>query len=310
MSTTPRDSIALLIDADNAPARKIDFIISELATHGVVNIRRAYGNWKKQALSGWADVLHDFAIQPVQLFDLVKGKNATDMALLIEAMDILYTKNVQTFCLVSSDCDFTPLCVRLRADGKQVIGFGGQNTPGPFMNSCTRFIYLDDDAEGKAARKEQTRTPSQLKGNTKLMHSLRSAVQAAKDDEGWAPLGPVGWHINNQGPFDHRTFGFSKLSDLFAAIDLFEVDKIKNGSQTTVRVRLKRSPSKKTSPKEPTAKKAPTKKASAKKEPVKKTSAKKAPAKKGSANGDAAGEARAKSERSGEIGVLFDVDLQ
>ncbi len=109
MPTPPSDtSISLLIDADNAPASKIEFIISELATHGLVNIRRAYGNWKKQSLSGWERVLPEYAIQPIQQFDIVKGKNATDMALLIDAMDMLYTKNVDIFCLVSSDCDFTP----------------------------------------------------------------------------------------------------------------------------------------------------------------------------------------------------------
>lgn len=112
------NSIALLIDADNSPAAKIDFIFSELAEHGVVNIRRAYGNWKKPALSGWEKVLHQNSIQPIQNFDLVKGKNATDMSLVIDAMDILYTRSVSTFCLVSSDSDFTPLIQRLRADGK------------------------------------------------------------------------------------------------------------------------------------------------------------------------------------------------
>ena len=130
--TSSQNSIALLIDADNAPAAKIDFIISELAGHGVVSIRRAYGNWKKPTLAGWEKVFHEYAIQPMQAFDVVKGKNAADMALLIDAMDILYTKNVRTFCLVSSDCDFTPLIQRLRAEGKEVFGFGGVNTPEPF----------------------------------------------------------------------------------------------------------------------------------------------------------------------------------
>lgn len=140
----------MLIDADNAPAPKIDFVIAELATYGVVNIRRAYGNWKKASLGGWEKVLHEYAIQPVQHFDIVKGKNASDMALLIEAMDILYTKSLGTFCLVSSDCDFTPLVLRLRADGKQVIGFGNSKAPAPFVASCTRFLYLDDASKAKA----------------------------------------------------------------------------------------------------------------------------------------------------------------
>lgn len=248
MNTTHHNSIALLIDADNSPAAKIDFIISELAGHGVVNIRRAYGNWKKPALSGWEKVLHENSIQPMQSFDLVKGKNATDMALLIDAMDILYTKNVNTFCLVSSDCDFTPLIQRLRADGKEVFGFGGKKTPMPFIASCTRFLYLDEELKSKEPDKVEEKPVKdlkELKGNTKLMNTLRSAVKASEDEEGWAKLGPVGSHISNLGPFDHRTYGFKKLSDLFAAIDLFEVKKEKKANQTVISVRIRKGAGKK-----------------------------------------------------------------
>ncbi len=250
MNATSHNSIALLIDADNSPAAKIDFIISELAGHGVVNIRRAYGNWKKPALAGWEKILHENSIQPMQSFDLVKGKNATDMALLIDAMDILYTKNVNTFCLVSSDCDFTPLIQRLRADGKEVFGFGGKKTPMPFIASCTRFLYLDEETKGKEPNKVKEEPVKDLKGNTKLMNTLRSAVKAAEDEEGWARMGPVGSHISNLGPFDHRTYGFKKLSDLFAAIDLFEVKKEKHGTQLIISVRMKKSAAKKPIPKE------------------------------------------------------------
>ena len=239
-SESPNESIALLIDADNAPAAKIDFIIAELASYGVVNIRRAYGNWKKPGLKGWEEVLHEYAIQPIQHFDIVTGKNATDMALLIDAMDILYTKSVETFCLVSSDCDFTPLILRLRADGKQVIGFGGQKTPSPFVNSCTRFLFLDDNERVKAVRKDKANSANQLKQNTKLMNVLRNAVEAAADDDGWARLGPIGSHISNQGSFDSRNYGFSKLSDLFSAIDLFELTKKKSGSASIYAVRNRR----------------------------------------------------------------------
>ncbi len=241
METQPNHNIALLIDADNSPSAKIDFIISELATHGAVNIRKAYGNWRKQALRGWAEILHEYAIQPIQHFDLVKGKNATDMALLIDAMDILYTKDVQTFCLVSSDCDFTPLIRRLREDGKQVIGFGGKNTPDPFISSCTKFLYLEEESNNKPEPQKHQESVNQLKQNTKLMNTLRSAVQSAEGEEGWARLGPVGSYISNQGPFDHRTYGFKKLSDLFAAIDLFEVRKVKQSNQIWIEVRRKRS---------------------------------------------------------------------
>jgi uncharacterized LabA/DUF88 family protein len=258
MHPTAHNSIALLIDADNAPAAKIDFIMSELASHGVVNIRRAYGNWKKPTLAGWERVLHENSIQPMQSFDLVKGKNATDMALTIDAMDILYTKSVNTFCLVSSDSDFTPLIQRLRADGKQVFGFGGKNTPAPFTNSCTRFLYLDEEAKSKQPGKvagengKAAATPvtslKDLKGNTKLMNTLRNAVKESADKDGWARLGPVGSRITNAGPFDHRTYGFKKLRDLFAAIDLFEVRSDvneKEGSQPVVLVRIVKAAGKK-----------------------------------------------------------------
>jgi uncharacterized LabA/DUF88 family protein len=232
MTSNHSNSIALLIDADNAPAGKIDFILSELAAHGVVNIRRAYGNWTKPDLGGWIKVLHENSIQPMQSFDLIKGKNATDMALVIDAMDLLYTKKLSTFCLVSSDSDFTPLIQRLRADGKEVFGFGEQKTPTPFINACTRFIYLEEPRPAKPATKQKTgqakpdtklQTVQNLKNNTKLITTLRNAVSASADEEGWANLSNITNRINNESPIDHRTYGFKKLVDLFEAIDLFEV---------------------------------------------------------------------------------------
>ncbi len=239
-SKVPGESIALLIDADNAPANKIEFIIAELARFGVVNIRRAYGNWTKSELGGWQKMLHEYAIQPVQQFDLVKGKNSTDMALVIEAMDILYTKNVGVFAIVSSDSDFAPLILRLRAEGKQVIGFGGKKTPEPFVNSCTLFLILDEDKKAAASRTDKDANAKTLKGNTKLMEMLRAAIRAHEHgDEGWAPLGPVGAHISNQGPFDSRNFGFAKLSELLRAIDTFEVRKGVGDEQILVRIRPK-----------------------------------------------------------------------
>lgn len=240
MSESPRESIALLIDADNSPAAKIEFIIAELANYGVVNVRRAYGNWKKPGLTKWADALNEHSIQPMQYFDLVKGKNATDMGLVIDAMDLLYTKNVDIFCLVTSDCDFTPLSQRLREDGKRVIGFGEQKTPEPFVASCSDFIFLNEAKQKKGGGKAEGDPVVQLKRNTKLMNTLRSAVRAEEGEDGWARLSPVGQHIKNQGPFDHRTYGFNKLSDLFAAIDLFEVRKTPGEGRTRFEVRLKR----------------------------------------------------------------------
>ena len=136
--------IALLIDADNSPASKIDVILAELAKVGVTNIRRAYGNWKKDGLKGWEAVLHEYAIRPVQQFDYSKGKNATDMGMVIEAMDLLYTDQPDAFGIVSSDADFTPLVMHLKAKGAQVFGFGAKKTPLPFVNACSRFLYLEN----------------------------------------------------------------------------------------------------------------------------------------------------------------------
>ena len=259
MNPAHPNSIALLIDADNAPAAKIEFILSELAAHGVVNIRRAYGNWTKSDLGGWIKVLHENSIQPMQSFDLVKGKNATDMALVIDAMDLLYTKKVNTFCLVSSDSDFTPLIQRLRADGKEVFGFGELKTPEPFIAACTRFIYLEEPKPAKSAPLKPksgqpvadaaARTGHDLKGNAKLIKTLRTAVSASADEEGWANLAVVGTRISNEGPFDHRTYGFKKLVDLFETIDLFEVKREKNVSHSVISVRIAKVGGKKLKPK-------------------------------------------------------------
>lgn len=226
-----KEKIGLFIDADNAPAKKIDKILSELARYGVVNIRKAYGNWKNKNLKAWEDVLHEHAIQPIQQFDLTRGKNATDMALVIDVMDVLYTKDIDVICLVSSDCDFTPLVTRTLADGKTVIGFGERKAPSPFVNSCSKFLYLDDDP--KEARHPVVKD-KQLHRDTRLMNLLRQAVEATEEENGWASLGPIGNHISNHASFDQRNYGFKKLSDLFVAIDLFEMKKT-NGSVLWVR---------------------------------------------------------------------------
>ena len=189
----------------------------------------------------------EFAIQPIQQFDIVKGKNATDMALLIDAMDILYTRDVDIFCLVSSDCDFTPLVLRLRAQSKKVIGFGRQGTPDPFVNACSHFIYLDEASDNNRTETKNI-SAQELKQNTKLMNTLRQAVKTPSDDLGWAAFGPVGSYISNQSPYDHRSFGFKKLSDLFAAIDLFEIKKFTTENGSHHRVRIKKQAVKKKTP--------------------------------------------------------------
>lgn len=219
--------IALLIDADNCPASKIDVILDEMAKYGVTNIRRAYGNWKSQSLKSWEEVLHEHAIQPMQQFAYTKGKNATDSAMIIDAMDLLYTQRLDGFCLASSDSDFTPLVMRIRANGLKVFGFGEKKTPMPFVNACSRFLYLENlgiptETEKKAEDETVKKSAKSLKGDAKLIGLLRAGVEAAADDDGWAPLGRVGSHIGNQTSFDPRNYGYKKLSDLIDAIDLFE----------------------------------------------------------------------------------------
>jgi len=152
---TEQKTIALLIDADNSPSKSVQKIFAELARHGKVNIRRAYGNWTSSKLKGWEAILQDHAIQPIQQYDLTKGKNATDIAMTIDAMDILFTKLVDTFCIVTSDCDFTPLVTRILSDGKSVIGFGERKTPSALVNACSTFLFLDDETE-KSIEKKKT----------------------------------------------------------------------------------------------------------------------------------------------------------
>ncbi len=245
-------NIALFIDADNAPSRKIDRVLSELSEQGTVSIRRAYGNWKSSNLDSWVKVLHQHAIQPIQQFDLIKGKNATDMAMTIDAMDVMFSKPVDMFCLVSSDCDFTPLVIRLRAEGKQVVGCGERKSAEPFVQACSSFIFFDDPLMADEQRNllishledslstvetdtvyVEKHTSNQLKGNTKLMNLLRTTVEQASDENGWALLCKVGSILaNNQ--VSSKQYGYRQLVDMFEAINLFEVTR-RDGSHPSVR---------------------------------------------------------------------------
>jgi len=230
--------IALFIDADNAPASKFEEVLSEVAKYGVVTIRKAYGNWKNSSLKSWEDLLHEYAIQPVQQYDLTKGKNASDIALVIDAMDVMYTKNIDVMCFVSSDCDFTPMVTRALAEGKVVLGFGERKTPSPFVNACSKFLFLDQ--ESKQNGTEPTK-PKNIKSDTKLINLLRQAIEATEDDsDGWAALGPVGSHISNKTSFDTRNYGYKNLSSLIKAIDLFELKRGPGNSYVVRDARKKR----------------------------------------------------------------------
>lgn len=223
--------IALLIDADNAPASKIEAIISEIAKYGVSNIRNAYGNWKNPTLKPWEECLHEHAIRPVQQFDYTKGKNATDAAMIIDAIDLLSTQQLDAFAIVSSDCDFTPLVMRILRNGLKVYGFGEKKTPLPFVYACSTFLYLetiDQTIHTEEASKVSAtikKTGKELKQDTKLISLLRSAISTTLDDDGWSNLSAIGTNIANQASFDPRNYGYAKLSGLFEAIDLFEIQR-------------------------------------------------------------------------------------
>lgn len=219
MSET-KQKIALFIDADNAPASRFEDVLSEVAKYGVVTIRKAYGNWKSPTLKSWEDLLHEYAIQPIQQYDLTKGKNASDIALVIDAMDVMYTKDIDVMCFISSDSDFTPMVTRALAEGKVVLGFGERKTPSPFVNACSKFLFLD---QSETKETEKNSKPKNVKSDTKLINLLRQAIEASEDDDGWAGLGPVGANISNRTSFDSRNYGFKNLSSLFKAIDLFEL---------------------------------------------------------------------------------------
>ena len=218
-------NIALLIDCENAKPGSIDGILGELAERGTTNIRRAYGNWKKQA--GWEAKLHPFAIQPIQQFAYTKGKNAIDMGIAIDAMDVLYTESIDCFALVTSDSDFTPLVLKLLSKGKQVIGFGESRTPEPFQKACSVFIHTDNfeepSDEGPSTKPQSSRrTRNELRGDSALMKALRSAVESMKGENGYAPMARIGQYISNHSSLSCKNYGYSRWSDLIRATEYFD----------------------------------------------------------------------------------------
>jgi uncharacterized LabA/DUF88 family protein len=244
--------LAVLIDADNAQPSITEGLLAEVAKLGTAHVKRAYGDWTGTNLKGWKDHLLAQSIQPIQQFAYTKGKNATDAAMVIDAMDLMYTGRFDGFCIVSSDSDFTRLAARLRESGLTVYGFGERKTPKPFVAACDKFIYIEnlrfaDDgtaagAEPKPARRGPA-TASELKADSVLVNLLRNAVEAASDDDGWAPLASIGNIITNQQPdFDSRSYGYAKLSDLIKATSLFTVARRSpgEGKQAVVYAREKR----------------------------------------------------------------------
>ena len=239
LQAVPQKKLAVLIDADNAQPEILEGLLAEIALYGIASVKRIYGNWTTPNLQPWKEVLLNYSIQPIQQFDYTKGKNATDSALIIDAMDLLYTDKFDGFCIVSSDSDFTRLAQRIRESGLSVYGFGEEKTPKPFVHACDKFVYTEilrktkiTDEQFSEIQKEDTidKALKPVKGNPALLNLLRSAVEACSDDEGWANLANVGGNIANQSPdFDPRIYGYKKLKDLVIATDSFEIEEKRPG---------------------------------------------------------------------------------
>jgi len=236
--------LAVLIDADNAQPSIIEGLLAEIAKYGTANVKRIYGDWTGTHLKGWKDVLLKHSIQPIQQFSYTIGKNATDSAMIIDAMDLLFTNKFDGFCIVSSDSDFTKIASRLRESGIVVYGFGEKKTPEPFVSACDKFIYTEvliskEDDNLSIKRK----SANELKQDTKLVNLLRNAVEASSDESGWSHLAPVGNNIAKQVPdFDPRNYGYKKLGELVAATKLFEIEErlVGDGQSKAVYIKDKR----------------------------------------------------------------------
>ena len=250
---TPQPRLAILIDADNADPAIIEGLLNEIAKYGVASIKRIYGDWTDNRLRSWKGHLLNHGINPIQQFAYTTGKNATDSAMIIDTMDLLYSEKLDGFCIVSSDSDFTRLASRLRESGRVVYGFGKKQTPRPFVVACDKFIYTDilyDSQGGDEDKKTKpdvanANSPEKSKGNIKkdkkLLKLLRDSVDDIADESGWACLGPVGTNINNRlSDFDPRHYGFKKLSDMFRAISQFEIENVPSNNGPGKRLCVRR----------------------------------------------------------------------
>lgn len=224
-------NLAVLIDADNIPPGNVKEMMEEIAKYGNPTIKRIYGDWTKPNLAKWKTLLLENAITPIQQYGYTSGKNATDSAMIIDAMDILYAQKVQGFCLVSSDSDFTRLATRLREAGLQVIGIGEKKTPDPFIVACDKFIYLEilkKQADKKDDDKEEDKDAVD-KITRKEIKLISSTISDLSDDDGWAFLGDVGSLLQKKQPnFDSRNYGFEKLTPLIKSTGQFEIEQREN----------------------------------------------------------------------------------
>ena len=245
-------NLAVLFDADNVPYSHVQEMLNEIAKYGVPTIKRIYGDWTKPNLAGWKAVLLENAITPIQQYGYTTGKNATDSAMIIDAMDILHSNKVDGFCIISSDSDFTRLATRLRESSKMVIGMGEKKTPRPFIVACDKFIYIENLGDDEEAATQETASNEEKKPQVqkeKITHALikllRHTIDDLSDDNDWVSLAEVGSLLLKKRPdFDPRNYGFQKLSPLIEACPkYFEVEKRKadNSHAVHVFVRMKRS---------------------------------------------------------------------
>ena len=222
--------LAVLIDGDNIPSRYVKELLEEIAKYGNPTLKRIYGDWTKPSLGKWKKVLLENAITPVQQYGYTTGKNATDSAMIIDAMDILYSKKVDGFCLVSSDSDFTRLAIRLREAGMMVYGIGEKKTPNPFIVACDRFIYLEilkkaSESDATNTLKSKTHKNKVDKITPAVINLIKTTISDLEDDDGWAFLGEVGALLQKKQPnFDPRNFGFQKLTPLVKSTSKFEIE--------------------------------------------------------------------------------------
>ncbi|WP_345992496.1 NYN domain-containing protein [Sulfurimonas sp. HSL-1716] len=238
--------LAVLIDADNSQPKIIEGLLDEIANYGVASVKRIYGDWTDTKLKGWKNALLEHGIHPMQQFAYTTGKNATDSAMIIDAMDLLYAKNFDGFCIVSSDSDFTRLASRIRESGLTVYGFGEKKTPKSFMSACDKFIYTENLRSDEIEETDKAEKPKEpikdISRDIRLLAILRNAVDDTSDYTGWSYLGSVGQKIVNKIPeFDSRNYGFKKLFDLMQSTNLFEFKEDSSFKTKAVYVRCKRS---------------------------------------------------------------------
>lgn len=239
--------LAVLIDGDNIPSTHVKEMMEEIAKYGNPTIKRIYADWTKPILSRWKNILLENAITPIQQYNYTAGKNATDSAMIIDAMDILYSEKVNGFCLVSSDSDFTKLATRLREAGMKVFGIGEKKTPEPFIVACDKFIYIEilrnksDEPETDISREKTAKRNEVEKVTPAVIKLISSTISDLADEDGWAFLGDVGNLLQKKQPnFDPRNYGFQKLTPLINSVNKFEIAETQKGKFKLIYVRNKK----------------------------------------------------------------------